>query len=80
MKSIFERKAREIMFQNGDLVLRWDTRKEDKWKHGKFDPLWNGPYKIIKARTNNTFVLESPDGEAVELLVNGQYLKHYVQH
>ena len=38
MKSIFDRKAREIMFQNGDLVLRWDTRKEDKGKHGKFDP------------------------------------------
>ena len=40
MKSIFDRKAKEILFQAGDLVLRWDTRREDKGKHGKFDPLW----------------------------------------
>ena len=68
------------MFQNGDLVLRWDTRREDKGKHGKFDPLWYGPYKIIEARKNNNFMLESLDGEAVELPVNGKYLKHYFQY
>lgn len=27
MKSIFDRKAREIDFKVGDLVLRWDTRR-----------------------------------------------------
>ena len=39
MKSIFDRKEKEILFQTGDLVLRWDTRREEKGKHGKFDPL-----------------------------------------
>jgi len=39
MKSIFDRKAREIDFKVGYLVLRWDTRREDKGKHGNFDPL-----------------------------------------
>ena len=39
MKSIFDRKAKEILFHVGDLVLRWDTGREDKGKHGKFDPL-----------------------------------------
>ena len=43
MKSIFDKKAREIMFQAGYLVLRWDTRREEKVTHGKFDPLWYGP-------------------------------------
>ena len=71
MKSIFDRKAREIMFQAGDLVLRWDTRREEKGKHGKFDPLWYGPYKISEVKSNNTFMLEDLDGEAVELPVNG---------
>ena len=50
MKSLFDRKAKDIMFQTGDLVLRWDTRREEKEKHGKFDPLWYGPYKITEAR------------------------------
>ena len=77
MKSIFDRKAKDIMFLNGDLVLRWDTRREEKGKHGKFDPLWYGPYKITEVRSNNTFMLENIDAEAVELPVNGQYLKHY---
>ena len=80
MKSIFDRKAKEIMFQTGDLVLRWDTRREEKGKHGKFDPLWYGPYKITEARSNNTFMLENIDGEEVEFHVNGNYLKHYFQH
>ena len=77
MKSIFDRKENEILFQTGDLVLRWDTRREEKGKHGNFDPLWYGPYRIIEARSNNTFMLENGDGEIVELPVNGKYLKHY---
>ena len=50
MKSIFDRKAKEIMFQTRDLVLRWDTKREEKGKHGKFDPLWYGPSKITEVR------------------------------
>ena len=68
------------MFQTRDLVLRWDTRREEKGKHGKFDRLWYGPYKISEVGSNNTFMLENLDGEAVEFIVNGQYLKHYFQH
>ena len=80
MKSIFDRKAKEILFQTGDLVLRWDTRREEKGKHGKFDPLWYGPYRITEAISNNTFMLQNVDGEIVELPVNVQYLKNYFQH
>ena len=65
MKSFFDRKEREILFQTKDLVLRWDTRREEKGKNGKFDPLWYGPYRIIEARSNNTFMLENLDGETV---------------
>ena len=56
MKLVFDRKARDILFQRGDLVLRWDVRSEEKCKHGKFDPLWFGPFKIAEVRENNTFI------------------------
>ena len=79
MKSIFDRKAKEIDFKVGDLVLRWDTRREDKGKHGNFNPLWYGPFRIVGARANNTFFLENLDGETLQLPVNGQYLKYYFQ-
>ena len=36
MKVLFDRKARERDFKEGDLVLRWDARREEKGKHGKF--------------------------------------------
>jgi len=39
MKNIFDREAKEIDFKFADLVSRWDTRREDNGKHGKFDHL-----------------------------------------
>ena len=40
VKKIFDRKAKPDDFQQGDLVLKWDARHEDKGKHGKFEYLW----------------------------------------
>lgn len=62
MKGIFDKKDKEIDFKAGDLVLRWDNRREDKAKHGKFDPLWYRPFRITEVRENNTFHLENLDG------------------
>eukprot|EP00253_Pinus_taeda_P027146 PITA_27146 len=59
--------------QRQDLVLRWDTRREDKVKHGMFDPLWYSPFRISEVRSNNTFTLENLVGETLQLPVNGQY-------
>ena len=46
VKYLFDKKAKDKPLQQGDLVLKWDVRREDKGKHGKFDPLWFGPLKI----------------------------------
>jgi hypothetical protein len=40
MKALFDKKAKDREFLPGDLVLKWDARKEDAGKHGKFDHLW----------------------------------------
>ena len=80
MKEIFDRKARERKFKKGHLVLRWDTRREDKGKHAKFDNLWFGPFKIVEVKGNNTFILHNLEGEYSSLLANGKYLKHYIQY
>ena len=39
IKEKFDRKVKENTFSCGDMVLRWDARKEQKGKHGKFDNL-----------------------------------------
>ncbi|KAH9319306.1 hypothetical protein KI387_021075, partial [Taxus chinensis] len=46
LKRLFDKKVTPMAFNIGDLVLLWDSRNENKGKHGKFDALWMGPYSI----------------------------------
>ena len=46
MKWVFDKRVKAYDFNIGYLVLKWDARYEDKGKHGKFDNLWKGPYKV----------------------------------
>jgi len=47
MKFFFDRKSKEIEFNVADLVLRWNTGREDNCNHRNFDPLWYGPFRIF---------------------------------
>jgi hypothetical protein len=47
MKIIFDRHTKEDDCKVNDLVLKWDARNEDRGRHGKFDHLWMGPFKIV---------------------------------
>ena len=80
MKELFDRKARERNFKKGDLVLRWDTRREDKGNHAIFDNLLFGLFSIVEVKGNNTFMLYNLEGKYSSLSVNGKYLKHYIQY
>jgi hypothetical protein len=64
-------------FQRGDLVLKWDASKQDKGKHGKFEGLWIGPFKISEVFSNNTFKLQNMENEEVfGGPINGNFLKN----
>ena len=39
IKRRFDKKIKDSTFSVADMVLRWDARKEQKGKHGKFDNL-----------------------------------------
>ena len=77
IKNRFDRKIKDNTFSIGDMVLRWDARKEKKGKHGKFDNLWFVPFPVSKILENNTFVLQSLEGEELSSPVNGRFLKHF---
>jgi hypothetical protein len=47
MKQLFDKRAKEQTFQPDDLVLKWDKKREEPGKHGKFDSLWCGPSSLI---------------------------------
>jgi hypothetical protein len=71
MKTIFYRRAKQRNFVPSDLVLRWDTKREDHGKHGNFDNLWLGPFNIASIEGNNSFSLQNLDGDLLEFPVNG---------
>jgi hypothetical protein len=71
MKALFDRKAKDRDFLPGDLVLKWEARREDTGKHGKFDPIWSDPYKISASEGKNAFLLENIDGNILNAPVNG---------
>eukprot|EP00253_Pinus_taeda_P035552 PITA_35552 len=78
LKKIFDKRKKAEDLFTGDKVLKWDSRREDKGKHGKFDFLWKGPFVIQAIQGNNTYFLKSLNGtEAQEGPVNGRMLKHY---
>jgi hypothetical protein len=79
MKDLFDKKAKDKEFLPNDLVLKWDARKEDVGKHGKFDHLRFGPFRIADGEGKNSFLLENLDGKILDAPINGRYLKHFMQ-
>ena len=59
MKALFVKKAKDKEFFPGDLVLKWDARKEDAGKHGKFDHFWFWPFRIATAEGKKHFLLKT---------------------
>jgi hypothetical protein len=79
MKSIFNKKFKDMEFLPGDLVLKWEVRKEYARKHEKIDHLWFEPFKIEIADGKNSFSLENLDREFLDAPINERYLKHFMQ-
>lgn len=58
IKKTFDQRTKADEIQIGNHVLKWDSRREEKGKHGKFKNLWMGPYIIDSYRGNNSFFSE----------------------
>jgi hypothetical protein len=79
IKKDFDKHTKEDDFKVGDLVLRWDTINEDKGKHGKFDHLWLGPFKIVAYHGSNSYLRQESNGDIIGGgPVNRRFLKHYI--
>ena len=78
IKKLFDKRTKASDFSIGQKVLKWDSRREDKGKHGKFDNLWLGPYLIHSIASKNAYFLQEVNG--TKLFggpINGKMLKHY---
>lgn len=79
MKSLFDQKHKDRDFILGDLVSKWDARKEDSRNHDKFDHLWCRPFKVTTAEGKNLFLLETLDRKILNAPINGRYLKNFMK-
>lgn len=57
IKYLFDKRAAERKFNIGDMVQQWNARMEDQGKHGKFEPLWMGPFVIAKKNGEGSYFL-----------------------
>ena len=79
MKRVFDKRVKADVFKIGGLVLKWDAKYEDKGKHGKFDNLWKGPFRVFAHLGKNSFFLTDLQDQAVEIgPLNGRFLKYYL--
>ena len=59
-------------------MLKWDATSQEKGKHGKFEALWIGPFKISEVFSNNTYRLQNLEDFGVfGGPINGNFLKKY---
>ena len=65
VKAMFDKRVKEEFFHIGDLILRWDSRREDKGKHGKFHNLWCSSFHMAHILDTNTFILQDLEGKNI---------------
>ena len=62
VKTLYDKRIVSKKFEFEDLVLMWNARIEEKGKHGKFDPIWLGPYLIETSWGEDAYLLKDLSG------------------
>ena len=66
-------------FNIGDLVLKKVSLATKNPAHGKLSPNWEGPYRIINCKRQESYYLEALDGRKLEHPCNVEHLRRYCQ-
>ena len=74
IKKWYDRTVTPHTFSKGDLVLIYDQDK-DALVVGKFEPLWYGPYIVLKVLEKGAYELVDYEGNKLARPRNGLYLK-----
>lgn len=77
VKHVYDNRVFARKIDVGNTVMMWNSRAQDKVKHGKFNALWLGPYLISNTHVEDSYYLQSLTKEFLELPVHGQFFKTY---
>ncbi|KAK9667078.1 hypothetical protein RND81_14G231200 [Saponaria officinalis] len=73
----YNKRVRKKSFKVNELV--WKVRLPMGHKdhfYGKWTPQWEGPFKVIKVYSGNSYGLQDPNGEMTRN-INGKFIKAY---
>jgi hypothetical protein len=74
----YNKRVRAKSFQVGDLVSKTIFPIGSKSnKFGKWSPSWEGPYKVVRVCSGNSYMVESLRGQQLPRVLNGKYLKKF---
>ncbi|XP_050918767.1 uncharacterized protein LOC127136221 [Lathyrus oleraceus] len=74
----YNKRVKGKTFTMNDLVWKVILPMDRKNKAlGKWSPHWEGPFRILKAFSNNAYEIEELTEDRRILKVNGKYLKKY---
>ncbi|XP_050909574.1 uncharacterized protein LOC127123396 [Lathyrus oleraceus] len=74
----YNKRVKGKTFTMNDLVWKVILPMDQKNKAlGKWSPHWEGPFRILKAFSNNAYEIEELTKDRRILKVNGKYLKKY---
>jgi hypothetical protein len=72
----YNKKVKAKSFQVGDLVWKTILHIGSKSnKLGKWSPSWEGPYKVVKICSGNSYMVETLQGQRLPRALNERYLK-----
>jgi hypothetical protein len=74
----YNKKVKAKSFQVGDLI--WKTMlpiRSKSNKFGKWSPSWEGPYKVVKICSENSYMVETLQGQRLPKALNGRYMKKF---
>jgi hypothetical protein len=74
----YNERVKAKSFQVGDFVWKNILPIGSKSnKFGKRSPSWEGPYKVVRVCSGNSYMVESVQGQQLPKALNGRYLKKF---
>ena len=79
MAEYYNKRVKLRQLDIGDLVLRKVTTVTRDSAQGKLGPTWEGPYRVVHYSRQDSYHLETLDGQKLSQLWNIEHLKKYHQ-
>ncbi|KAK9713345.1 hypothetical protein RND81_06G021400 [Saponaria officinalis] len=78
MVETYNKRVKKKSFKVDDLV--WKVRLPIGHKdhfYEKWTPQWEGPFRVVKIYSGNSYGLQRTDGKMIKMNINGKFIKAY---